>query len=407
MNAPKLVANAGYFYLSWPEERIQVVVSRLRVDSKYNVSGEIEVTSSRPGTSIHLDQARCNLTSTASRRSFAKQLLERMADVDWHIVVEQVYVKVLAKYREGEPVIQLSNHSISERVRHRVQPVLEEKQHTVLFAPGDSGKSFLGLYWGMLVGSGRADTHFVAEPGNVLVLDFETDGDTAKERAQMIANGLGISLPENIYYRYCHQTIAADIEEIQRKVLELGIDFLLVDSATPAVGAPEPAQATAEYFRAVRSLRVTPLTIAHVPKDGKGNDPFGSVFWKNLPRANFKVNASHEPGASTLTIGLKHTKSNNGPRLKDIGLELAFDDDGVRFSKVDPRTIPDLAQHLPLKEQMKVILSQGKRDAADLADETGSNEDVVRTTLYRNKQDFVRVGGSGGCWPMRLIEIPS
>ena len=92
-------------------------------------------------------------------------------------------------------------------------------------------------------------TFFVPEPGNVLYLDYETDGDTAKERAQLIVNGLGIPLPENIFYRYTHQTVAADIEEIQQRVLELGIDFLVGDSATPAVGEPESAQATAEYFR--------------------------------------------------------------------------------------------------------------------------------------------------------------
>ena len=145
----------------------------------------------------------------------------------------------------------------------------------------------------------------------------------------MVCNGLGIAVPDNIFYRYTHQLLASDIEAIQRHVLEQDINFMVVDSATPAVGEPESAQMTTEYFRALRSLRITTVTIGHVAKTGKENEPFGSIFWRNLPRANFRVNGAHEPGADSFTLGLKHTKSNNGKHLRDIGLEVRFTDDAV------------------------------------------------------------------------------
>ena len=116
------------------------------------------------------------------------------------------------------------------------------------------------------------------------------------------------------------------------------------------------------------------------------------MFWRNLPRANFKVNASHEPGASRFTIGLKHAKNNNGPRLKGIGLELTFGDNSLRFSKVDPKTAPDLAQHLPLKDQISGLLAHGSLDSVRLADELDKPENTVRATLSRYKDSFVKVG---------------
>ena len=244
-----------------------------------------------------MNRARFNLTSTSARANLAKELNVRAESLDWQGMLEQACVKILDKHREGEPLVQLSEHRISERLPFRVVPVLQEKQSSVFYGHGDSGKSYFAAYLAVLVATGLAQNGFTPEPGNVLILDFETDEDTQADRVRKIANGLGISFPSNIYYRYNHQPIAADIETVQRHVLEKDIALVIVDSAAPAVGEPESAQMVTAYFSALRSLKATNATIAHLTKNGKEDAPFGSVFWRNLPRASFRVNASHDPGA--------------------------------------------------------------------------------------------------------------
>ena len=290
-------------------------------------------------------------------------------------------------HRRGEPVIELATHSVSERVGYRLMPLLQEKQATLLFGHGDTGKSWLGILAGVLVASGMPHAGLDPEPGNVLYLDYETDDDTIFERANMVSVGLNMALPSGFYYRYMSQLLAADVEALQKHVLEKEISLVVVDSAAPAVGEPESAQMTADYFRALRSLKVTSLTIAHRAKMGKENEPFGSIFWRNLPRANFLANGVHDPGVSSFIVGLKHTKSNNGQRLKDIGLELSFSGNAVYFNRADLRTIPEMAESVSLKGRIEVSLGMGAKTVKELADDLGTTPATVRDKLnqYRDK----------------------
>ena len=385
MSVPTLRANGGFYRLTWLDEKLIADVDRLYEDSHYSVTAEVTLRSTAPGTNSHLHQARLNLTSTSARRTLANHLSERYNHAEWHDVVEQLAVKVLEKHREGEPVIELADHEVSERVGYRIFPLLQEKQASLWYGQGDTGKSWLGILAGVLVASGVSCTGFKPEPGNVLYCDYETDSDTIHERASMVAKGLGIGLPRGFHYRYMSQLFSGDIEALQKHVLEREISLVVIDSAAPAVGEPESAQMTADYFRALRSLKVTTLTIAHVSKTGKDSEPFGSVFWRNLPRSNFRVSGVHEPGASSFIVGLKHTKSNNAQRLKDIGLKLTFSGDAVHFETADLIDIPELAGNLSVKERLVHVLGKGSQGVKSLATELDVPESTIRGTLNRYK----------------------
>jgi hypothetical protein len=385
MSVPSLKSNGGHYRLTWLDEGLLAEVDRIREDSHFNVTAEVCIRSTAPGTPNHLHQARLNLTSTSARRTLANHLGERLNHLDWNAVVEQLSVKVLEAHRQGEPVIELAGHATSERVGYRLMPLLQERQASLAFGHGDSGKSWLGVLAGVLVASGIPHVGFAPEPGNVLYLDYETDSDTIFERAAMVAEGLNMAVPAGFFYRYMSQLLATDVEALQKHVLERDISLVIVDSAAPAVGEPESAQMTADYFRALRSLKVTSLTIAHVAKTGKETEPFGSIFWRNLPRSNFRVNGVHEPGASSFIVGLKHTKSNNGQRLKDIGLEISFTGDAVHFERADLADIPDLARGLSTRERLVHALGREPKAIKFLAEELDLPESNIRTTLNRGK----------------------
>jgi len=278
----------------------------------------------------------------------------------------------------------------------RTATPVQERQSTVIFGEGDTGKSWLATWMAVLVSMGMPRLGMEAEPGNVLYLDYETDEDTLLERVDMISSGLDIDIPDGIYYRQMHQLFAADFQQINKLVVDNNIALVIVDSAAPAVGEPESSAPTTEYFRALRSLRKSTLTIAHVSKAGKENEPFGSIFWRNLPRANFRVNASHEPGASQFVIGLKHTKSNNGRRLRDRAYEITFSEGAVTFDHAAITDFPDLAKGLSHGQRISAALHNGAKSVKELAETLEISEASVRTTLNRHKDELYAVTENAG-----------
>ena len=366
-------------------------LERLYEDSHYQVSCEVQINTTAAGSPSHIHGgSRLNLTSSEARRRLAKYLGEDVMSNAWTSMLEQAAVMVLAEWRKGPPTIELAKHTPSEALTMRVTPLLQERQATVFFGEGDTLKSFMALFLAVLVRSGVNDAGLKPAPGNVLYLDYETDEDTMYRRTEMIVKGIGIGIPPGIYYRYMHQPLAADIQQVNRLVLDLGIEFIVVDSAAPAVLEPESASMTTEYFRALRSLRTTSLTIAHVPKNAKDATPFGSSFWRNLPRSNFRITADRE--SKHVSIGLEHTKSNNGHRLKGIGFMFEFDKEGDRvvISAKPPKDVPSLARELPHYEQIVSALSRGSLPLQDICKLLAHIPQSTISPLLSHRKDLFR-----------------
>ena len=120
----------------------------------------------------------------------SRVLDDKIGGVGWDEILEYVCVMVLDKHREGTPTIKLADHSMPEGLKFRLNPLLQEHQATLLFGEGDTGKSWLAIYFCLLVCLGLCRLGMEAEPGNVLYLDYETDEDTLWERVDMICAGL-------------------------------------------------------------------------------------------------------------------------------------------------------------------------------------------------------------------------
>ena len=139
--------------------------------------------------------------------------------------------------------------------------------------------------------------------------------------------------------------------------------------------------------------------MAHVSKGGKETEPFGSIFWRNLPRANYRVDASHEPGAQSFAMQIKHTKSNNGKRLQDRAYELTFEDDLVRFKFADIAAVPEFAEGMTLGQRISAVLKNGALSVKDIAETLDANENSVKTTLNRHKGDMFSIVNQDGSTP--------
>jgi len=400
MRPPTLQRAAGVFQLTFMDEFIDVRVDRVLENSSFQTSCELNIYSRRPAqTGLILGKKRLNLSSAQTVNSYAKQLTARMPEVEWDVLIEWVSLTVIDAYREGDPVIHLPDHSVSEGLRFRIAPYVQEKQHSLLFGAGGSGKSWLAMYMSMLVCTGQPNLDLHPEPGRVLYLDYETDSDTVWHRVNMITAGLQtpIAIPEGFYYRNMTHTLIADAQEIQKMVLDLGIDFIVIDSAAGATGALIDDTLVNQYFNVIRELNVTALTIAHIAKTATDmTKAFGSTYWDARPRSCVRADSSNEPGVRSFAMQLTHTKSNNGQFIKNRAYELVFEDDAVNFKYASLLGVPEFAASLTLGQRITNLLRQGGMTAREIAEELDAKHDSVRITLDRFRGDIYEVVGQNG-----------
>ena len=376
-----------------------------RISDKRDTVGEFTVHTQVIGLDPYIaGPEKVNLVSGRSQASFVKSCLENqpsLKDLEWDRMLSTVCREVLKRHRQGEPIITLANHhpedSLQARIQYQGQTFHAEGQHIVDFGDGGSSKTLEVDFQVVLVASGMNRCGFEAEPGNVLIIDYESTPDEKKSRMKFICDGLGIAIPPNIHDRFASGPFAADIESVQRQCLDLEIDYLVIDSAGPACGGkPEDSDQVIPYFAAVRSLRVSTRTIAHISKSD-ARVPFGSVYWRNLPRATYRITSNQKPGDSEYIVGISHTKVNWGQRLRPFGLHVKFDDHAVYFDKADLRADPELSKNLSVKDQITFALQDGKHTAGYVAEKLGTTEANVRTVLNRFKDDtFIRIGGEWG-----------
>jgi len=215
-----------------------------------------------------------------------------------------------------------------------------------------------------------------------------------------------------LYYRRCHQPVADDIETIKNIILENGIALVIIDSIGPACGGePETADSALRYFKALRSLETTSLSISHRTKREESKGPFGSVYWYNLARYVWTVELGDASKQNEFAVTLHHEKSNTTSLFGHMGLSFAFDPDSQATSieRVDPGELPTLMENLPLKEQIKRVLSKhGELTEKEIAEmipgkkHKGVNADTVRSTCSRDRKLFEKADGK---WRLKAHDL--
>ncbi len=399
---PELKHASGVYRVLYADERINFAVDRVHDDKGRGVSAEIKVTTTHAHLEPFIFRSRVGLLSTTSQNTFARRLSEHspaLEELDWPRMLARVCKEVVDLHRQGEPTVSLASHTRDESVEFRIDPLIPDRQASLFYAHGGVGKTLVvANYLGMLVAAGVQQNGFAAEPGGVLIVDYETDIDESQQRCASVARGLGIDLPRNLYYRRAHQALTGDIEQLQREVIEKDIALVVVDSAGPACGGePESAEATNKYFAALRSLRVATATIAHVSKE-KNEHPFGSVYWTNLPRRTYQITSTQASGDAEYTLGIVCRKANWGQRLAPIGLRVKFDEDAVTFNHAEVRDVPELDSARSLRARLKDLLtSEGKMQVQEISTYLDVDERQIRARLSEWRgRDFILENGGWG-----------
>ena len=388
---PEVTANAGIYHYLWPDYKVEMTLDRLREHGD-NLSAEIVVRSSQPGISPHLHHARQNLTSTAAKRTLIKVLNEQASGLPWVQLVEQACVLTLRKHREGEPIELIGSLKRRGPAPWLLSPLLVEGEVNLIYGPGGSSKSYLAVLAALLVSAGHKHSGLDARQGDVLYLDYETSQDEINDRASLLQAGIGIQ-DVSFFYRRCAQSVADDIEWIQRKVVDGHIALVIVDSVRAALGAGgigDASDSAIRYLTALRSLRVTSLSIDHVAKGDLAEGPYGSIYKFNYARNVWELKKQTTPGSNEMVVGLYHRKMNNGQLLKPLGLKWTFHTDKVCVESMDPKADPVLAKGVYLEERAYAELKHGDLTTTALAGLLNCNKDSLRVILNRHSELFTR-----------------
>jgi hypothetical protein len=402
---PIVQDNAGIFLFHWEQEGIKAQLDRINEDSKHNVHGEllVKVASAWDVPDAgHLYRVRINLLSASTKKSTAQRLNDRL-EMDWEAMLEQICHHVLEKYRSGEPVVKLGDVVAPQHIAYRVNPLITDMEHNLIYGDAGIGKSLMAGYLAVLVSGGWYEhNNLITAPGPVLYLDFETSKEVAARRFRSFHAGLGVDDAPYVFYRFCYQPVADDIQEIQRAVIEHNIEFVIIDSAGPACGGePESAQAAISYFAALRALRVTTLTIAHKAKTN-GVGPFGSMFWQAYPRNVYEIKRAQEEGSDEIHVGLFHKKVNDGVLLKPRGFTFQFNGVGVKVTATDVLDIPEMEEELSTSDRVASLLRGGAMAVQGIAEAIDVQPNAVSSVFKRNSgHRFVKL--SDGRWGLSQL----
>jgi hypothetical protein len=397
---PTLDEQGGIYYLSWRDEELEIRVDRVHAD-KTGVYGEILIRSTAPNMAQHIHgPVHFNMIATATRASLVRHLQD-VVPMDWAGILEQTCYKVVEQHRTGEPAIDIGAHGMPDVPGMRVDPILQEKQSTLFYGDGDSLKSFFATFISTLVLTGQTRAGLIPEVGNVLYLDYETDVDTFWHRVNMITQGLKRAPPDGLFYRTMLERLTDEFPRISELVRKHDIKLVVVDSAAPATLEPETADAVTGFYRALRALKCTSLVIAHQTKSAKGDYPFGSTFWRNLPRSNFHIQADRNQ--TDPVISLRHTKSNNGRRLPTQGYAFNFDEDTLTIEMASAADYPDLSHGVKNIDRIVHVLKDGAKSSSNILEMLNAGDvkpisiNTLQVTLTKGHEDK-RLSHYGAHW---------
>jgi hypothetical protein len=364
--SPEMEVFGGRYILKWHDRQIKMTVDRF-LARNYKVEAEVTVEFlNRPEGQRLITKGRPELLSTfrtmiADCEDFGGEVIDKK---DWKIMFKQMSILVLDRYRQGEPVVNLSEMKDQGQKPYLLSPFIYEDSPTIIYGRGGVGKSLFCLYLAVLLQTGNAENRINTNgQKNVLYLDWEADPAESKHRASMIARGMRISEDINIHYRFCTVPLALDVESIQNAVADTKADLVIIDSAVPACGgnAIDPLGVTA-FSNALRSLstserQVASLIIGHTTKvEDKSGGPFGSVVWRNFARTVWEFRSPDVPNTDEIDVVLIHQKINLSKLLAPIGFRITWGAGEVKINELDARRHPSFSAEMPLGERISVLL---------------------------------------------------
>jgi len=399
--------NKGTRYIiSWPDIKLHAEVSRISLNHD-SIKCVCTFTSTLEGAEPHILQTRLNLESSRARNELAKDLAARYpigVPVDWRAITEYLAVKVLREYEKGEPVILLSSEDDTKPLEYLLHPIAPLLKPTVIFGEPGSGKSQLAIIFCITLCLPWHDNPLRLKPPDTpvitLFLDYEADAEDIQRQLTALTRGMGLPYVE-LHYRRCSLPLAEDIEAIRKHVEDINAQCVIVDSVSLAAGddPSKPNVATA-YFRHLRQLHVTSISLAHTSKE-KGVQTktiFGSVMWEAGARSVWEIQGQEDE--DWFDIALFHRKANLSKKFPPQGYRLTYQDGApVKISWHNPKDVAEFIDKMPVTDRViELLKTEGALPLEEIAEELEVSPNSARVAVHRLKKKgrVTKVGKNWG-----------
>lgn len=378
---------------------VTVLVDRLKTHSDGRTTARVRVQLESDRGELPLYNAQANISSGQARRQIARALEQDcpLAELPWTQVLEMSFQGILAAFEDQEPIFELRPLESGEpETEYLLRPLLPKGSPVILYAPPGQGKSYAALLVALLVENGLTLDGKPGPQGRVLVIDYETDEQTARKRLTKLARGLersGFGRVKHFpLYRFSTRPLADQVDELAQIIAEQGVVLLIIDSIGLAAGgdlySPESA---VSFFRALRQIcsptGATSLSLGHTNKDDRRAEDqvrliFGSVYFEALARCAWEVRATEGSSKNELRLSFLARKSNEGPQDK-FGLALTFQCGAVLVHQVAAEDV--LSESGTTRQMILLELQHGPATVAELVEAVGASAPAVRMALSRLK----------------------
>lgn len=342
---------------------IDIRLERFEAQDKGDVRAETVVTSASSVNGGELFRGYMHLVRASGQNSL-KTAVDALAlkakEIAWGNLLGAVRRDAINRYRNGDPLVVLTDVDVSSAHRYLVRPFVIDGAASVFYGDGASMKSIMALVMGIAVASGEPVAGVAPDAaGPVLYMDWEDDPETHAERLAGLLRASGSTLRYPIYYQRMTASMHDVAKEMKRKIADRGIRFAILDSVGMASGGdPNEAGTIIKTMMAARTLGVPVLCIHHLAKDaGDKSKPIGSSFASNEVRISWLVEKDQELSGETKSrIKMRSYKSNRTGKLPEFFFEAEFVNNGdlireIRLGQIGQHSLPQEPWYLQQKEE--------------------------------------------------------
>lgn len=362
-----------------------------------------------PGQSQDGLKQRINLLSASARADFVRQLANSFGKIaNWNLIFSNVCSRITKELEFSYKAKSYSDFEM-DKDSDILSPFLRDKNTTIFFGMGSSGKTLLTLKVGLSVAFGTPFLGYKPQvTGNFMLVDYEDSHQTFFERLSLLAADEGIDPGEldKRAFRFDPKAMPLfDIKYIlKREIAEKNIKLLIIDSAVSAAGGePESAAVAARLFNSLKFLDVCVLLIAHKTKaEDSDKYPFGSIFFYNEPRNIWFIKKDQDVGEELNHIGLIHRKCNYAKLSVPIGVKIDFAPDHIKISE---EANVRWGEELSIKTRILNSLEESAKTTDELHFDLAVPKDRLRSRLTELvKQGKVEKPDRGGKWRLPTLE---
>src|SRR5215203_4986409 len=264
-----------------------------------------------------------------------------------------------------------------------IQGIFPKSFPTSIYGEGGIAKSTIALHMCMSIASSQKEWlgYPIDQPSPCLYVDFELDREEQGTRAERIAKGMGIEVPDDLHYLWASGFRFSDVFPlILEAVDELGVRVVALDSLGMALeGDALKGAVVIDFFRdridQLKRRGVSVLIVDHQSGLRPGESyqskaQYGSVYKGYLSRSRLQLELDERNEEGTRVI-VRQNKTNFGAPQVPFVVQTLFEENKIVLSR-EALSEEDLREESVLNAADRVLLCllDGSSYPADLQEKT-------------------------------------